>query len=873
MVELQRIYVFLALFTFVYFLESIGGTYMVTAVQNIERHFRIPSKLSDDISYVLTVVLVSYYGSRGNRAKWIGIGTLFMAIAHIFTASSNFLFRSNPAKLNLTQMEGRDVKLKPPTSLLLSSPLNNNISVLTEYFNFEPIRNRISPKLRESVLLALNENKNYTNNENRKIPIRPKYAGKIQKSEGVYALDEPLIGEIIWQSELLTLANNDHDRQNATIELEKFMKQFVSNRKEFAEEDLKTIRSLAISPFAICNRLVGNFRTALLDLKCSNNNSNILPLLVIFGAMLILGFGRTMPWSLGIPLVDDNVKKQQMPIYFAMINFFKILGPICGFVIGAIVNKLYYTFPSSPPRGLSPQDPTWIGAWWLGFLFIGLVMIGPSLLLFFFPEGGNKKNVEEKKKTFGKLNSQCNGHYNNKNKNKIKSFNNNNLERKKEKKKLALFDKHIEEKKGANGGNNLSLWEFLRSYGAVLTCKVYVGASIARVLDVLAFKGYMVFLPKFLENHYGIPQYQVHIYMAFFGVLGFALGVASGGFIMKKLKLNGRKAAIYVLIISCINTGLFGIKPLLGCYSTVNSIGRDNFNKNTNLNLTRECNSDCGCKSVKLYPVCDIKGNVYYSPCHAGCRHIESIEFKLLEKYKITKLEIKNTKQKFTSANNSKLITSELKLGFINAEKNSMEFSECDCAVGGIVSKKLCPDNCIMMRYAFFITIIFGAFIAGTGVVPGMLLLLRSVPPETRSPALGLQGLLVSAIGTLPSPVLWGYVIDSACRVWDYECNRRGSCNVAGKYIEVWIIYDPWALRMRMHFLYIAIRLNLQEEDNERKNEEDRQSAEKAAAIHKTQQFKRLHILLKYNFLKIMSNNKSFQFIGPFPFGSLCGRV
>lgn len=55
---------------------------------------------------------------------------------------------------------------------------------------------------------------------------------------------------------------------------------------------------------------------------------------------------------------------------------------------------------------------------------------------------------------------------------------------------------------------------------------------------------------------------------------------------------------------------------------------------------------------------------------------------------------------------------------------------------------------------------------------------------------------------------------------------------------------------MRMHFLYIAIRgislladiyvcihakgLNLQEEDNERKNEEDRQSAEKAAAIRET---------------------------------------
>lgn len=40
-----------------------------------------------------------------------------------------------------------------------------------------------------------------------------------------------------------------------------------------------------------------------------------------------------------------------------------------------------------------------------------------------------------------------------------------------------------------------------------------MGAVIGRVMDVMAFKGYMVFLPKYLENHYGIPQYRVHLYM------------------------------------------------------------------------------------------------------------------------------------------------------------------------------------------------------------------------------------------------------------------------------------------------------------------------------------------------------------------------
>jgi hypothetical protein len=81
-------------------------------------------------------------------------------------------------------------------------------------------------------------------------------------------------------------------------------------------------------------------------MKCKDGGGTG-PLITIFVAMLIMGVGRTMPWSLGIPLIDDNVSKKNMPIYFAMINFFKILGPICGLLIGTFVSRLYYTFPSN----------------------------------------------------------------------------------------------------------------------------------------------------------------------------------------------------------------------------------------------------------------------------------------------------------------------------------------------------------------------------------------------------------------------------------------------------------------------------------------------------------------------------------------------
>lgn len=41
---------------------------------------------------------------------------------------------------------------------------------------------------------------------------------------------------------MLIATNNENDRLNATISLEKAMRQFVSNREKSAEEDIKVHR-------------------------------------------------------------------------------------------------------------------------------------------------------------------------------------------------------------------------------------------------------------------------------------------------------------------------------------------------------------------------------------------------------------------------------------------------------------------------------------------------------------------------------------------------------------------------------------------------------------------------------------------------------
>lgn len=45
---------------------------------------------------------------------------------------------------------------------------------------------------------------------------------------------------------------------------------------------------------------------------------------------------------------------------------------------------------------------------------------------------------------------------------------------------------------------------------------IYAGTLAGRVIDVLAFKGFYIFLPKYLDIQFGIPQYKINMYMGIF---------------------------------------------------------------------------------------------------------------------------------------------------------------------------------------------------------------------------------------------------------------------------------------------------------------------------------------------------------------------
>lgn len=87
----------------------------------------------------------------------------------------------------------------------------------------------------------------------------------------------------------------------------------------------------------------------------------------------------------------------------------------------------------------------------------------------------------------------------------------------------------------------------------------------------------------------------------------------------------------------------------------------------------------------------------------------------------------------------------------------------------------------------YFLNMAVSGVFGGLGVTPGMLMMLRSVPPKHRSVSLGFNGFLVSLLATLPSPILWGAVIDFFCVKWESKCDGRGACSLyATERLRVW---------------------------------------------------------------------------------------
>ncbi|XP_072327863.1 solute carrier organic anion transporter family member 1C1-like [Scyliorhinus torazame] len=88
---------FLAALSFAFFAEALSGSYLKSAITQIERRFDIPSSLigiidgSFEIGNLLVIAFVSYFGAKFHRPKIIATGMILMATGTFIIALPHFI--------------------------------------------------------------------------------------------------------------------------------------------------------------------------------------------------------------------------------------------------------------------------------------------------------------------------------------------------------------------------------------------------------------------------------------------------------------------------------------------------------------------------------------------------------------------------------------------------------------------------------------------------------------------------------------------------------------------------------------------------------------------------------------------------------------
>ena len=115
--------------------------------------------------------------------------------------------------------------------------------------------------------------------------------------------------------------------------------------------------------------------------ECSAGNSTAYALLIL--GNVIMGIGAAPLFTLGVSYIDDIVFPKWVSIHIGLFQVSTIAGPAVGVGIGSVLLKIYVD--PGETTTLTEDDPSWVGAWWLGFLFVSIVSILCSIPFFLYP--------------------------------------------------------------------------------------------------------------------------------------------------------------------------------------------------------------------------------------------------------------------------------------------------------------------------------------------------------------------------------------------------------------------------------------------------------------------------------------------------------
>ncbi|KAI8515511.1 sodium-independent organic anion transmembrane transporter [Branchiostoma belcheri] len=438
------------------------------------------------------------------------------------------------------------------------------------------------------------------------------------------------------------------------------------------------------------------------------------------------------------------VRSSEEGIFYAV----SYLGPAVGFLLGGQLLTLYIDLEKPgviPPVG-GTSDPRWLGAWWLGFLGLGV-----TAWLLVLPLSGYPKELPGIAKV----------------------------------RREKTSDVHANtESKTLDSNFGKSIRDFPVAVRSLAKNPTFIFITLAGISEGLALNGFATFLPKFVENQFGQTASQAAFLVGCVMVPGAFGGCLIGGAIMrcKKLDVSGSLKLCVILssiamllapvfLIRCPNSQFAGVTA---SYST----GATSQTSGPGSSLNASCNAACACPAV-FDVVCGSDGLEYLSSCYAGCTTRHEGEPKTFSNCACVTTN--------SSASNTVAAVSP---GYTPPDPE--------------VTSGRCGSTCGLLMVFLPLLVVIMVVVSGL-TVPAAAVTLRCVPEHQASFAFGLQWMFIRLLGSVPGPILMGAAIDRTCLLWQGDVSSDDTCDVSDRG-ACWVYENS---TMSLYFFIIVLVLKI----------------------------------------------------------------
>ncbi|XP_042209705.1 solute carrier organic anion transporter family member 1C1-like isoform X2 [Homarus americanus] len=462
-------------------------------------------------------------------------------------------------------------------------------------------------------------------------------------------------------------------------------------------------------------------------------------------SQMLAGFASLMYYTIGYTYLDEAVSKKRVPIFLAVSGSMRILGPVCGYSLASWALSHWVT-PSLTPD-LHPRHPRWVGAWWIGYLVIGssLLVITWSLVLMPRTLPGARRRALVELKTAAEKGKEA----------------------------LQAFAETLRpaQSKGYKG--------MCGSLRRLLTNKVFILITFNQVFFWFAFFGYITFKPKFLEHQFKMSAAKANQYIAGAALAATLVGWLATGVAITLFRPRTKTVLAFMAIlsltdcllhlcmvnISCDHDIIRGMDQVLESRVKAHpehqvSVPKNNITLHTSLD---DCSSECGC-NFKFSPVCVDGVTNFYSACFAGCTAVAKANGTIVYK----NCTCSNTVESVSVISSS--VTSYVGTASPDVTSEGTSASPVSSAVAGY-----CRYDCPTF-YMYLALTVLTKMTNAASRVPVNIILFRCVQERDKDLALGVFNAVLALGASIPAPIIFGWVIDQACRLWEQTCGRRGFC-------------------------------------------------------------------------------------------------